>query len=97
MVDTNGNNGNKIIIIIEEAVAISSILFYLSVLYMLIKKLSSKAFLTIIKIELVLASIFKAAFYLIQEEPNSPYSTSCKIQVLLYAFSIFSFPLIVLL
>ena len=93
MVDTNGNNGNKIIIIIEEAVAISSILFYLSVLYMLIKKLSSKAFLTIIKIELVLASIFKAAFYLIQEEPNSPnspYSTSCKIQVFLYEFSSFS-------
>ena len=89
MVDTNGNNGNKIIIIIEEAVAISSILFYLSVLYMLIKKLSSKAFLTIIKIELVLASIFKAAFYLIQE-PNSPYSTSCKIQVFLYEFSSFS-------
>ena len=89
MVDTNGNNGNKIIIIIEEAVAISSILFYLSVLYMLIKKLSSKAFLTIIKIELVLASIFKAAFYLIQE-PNSPISTSCKIQVFLYEFSSFS-------
>ena len=92
MVDTNGSNGNMIIII-EEAVAISSILFYLSVLYMLIKKLSSKAFLTIIKIELVLASIFKAAFYLIQEEPNSPnspYSTSCKIQVFLYEFSSFS-------
>ena len=93
MVDTNGSNENRIIIIIEEAVAISSILFYLSVLYMLIKKLSSKAFLTIIKIELVLASIFKAAFYLIQEEPNSPnspYSTSCKIQVFLYEFSSFS-------
>ena len=56
---------------------------------MLIKKLSSKAFLTIIKIELVFASIFKAAFYLIQE-PNSPYSTSCKIQVFLYEFSSFS-------
>ncbi len=89
MVDTNGSNENRIIIIIEEAVAISSILFYLSVLYMLIKKLSSKAFLTIIKIELVLASIFKAAFYLIQE-PNSPISTSCKIQVFLYEFSSFS-------
>lgn len=79
---------NLIIQIIEVTVAISSILFYLLVLYMLIKKASSKAFLTIIKIELVLASIIKAAFYFFFNVDSC--STACKIQVFLYEFSSFS-------
>ena len=83
-----GNTDVNLIKIIEVTFAISSILFYLLVLYMLIKKASSKAFLTIIKIELVFASIIKAAFYLFFNVKSG--STACKIQVVIYEFSSFS-------
>lgn len=83
-----GNTDVNLIKIIEVTFAISSILFYLLVLYMLIKKVSSKAFLTIIKIELVFASIIKAAFYLFFNVKSG--SLACQIQVVLYEFSSFS-------